>query len=64
MTDRSREEILGLLDGFELVPPGLVWAPQWRPDAGDTSAEPQRSSVLAAVGQTTTGQTATGSGGR
>lgn len=31
---RSREEIQGLLEGLDLVPPGIVWVPQWHPDPG------------------------------
>ena len=30
---RSRGEILRFFDGFELVDPGLVYIPQWHPDA-------------------------------
>jgi SAM-dependent methyltransferase len=30
---RSRAEILRLFEGFELVEPGLVYAPTWRPDS-------------------------------
>ena len=30
---RSRAEILRFFDGFELVDPGLVYIPQWRPDS-------------------------------
>ncbi|MBO3746800.1 SAM-dependent methyltransferase [Streptosporangiaceae bacterium NEAU-GS5] len=36
ITLRSREEILGLFDGFRLVPPGLVSLPAWRPDEEDS----------------------------
>jgi len=32
---RSRAEILRFFDGFELVEPGLVYIPQWRPDSPD-----------------------------
>lgn len=32
---RSREEILRLVSGLQLIEPGLVWTPQWRPDPGD-----------------------------
>jgi len=32
---RSREEILGFYDGFELLEPGLV---QWRPVTGQAEA--------------------------
>jgi SAM-dependent methyltransferase len=30
---RSRAEILRFFDGFDLVDPGLVYIPQWRPDS-------------------------------
>jgi S-adenosyl methyltransferase len=32
---RSKAEVLRLVDGLDLVEPGLVWTPQWRPDPGD-----------------------------
>lgn len=32
---RCREEVLGLVDGLELIEPGLVWTAQWRPDPGE-----------------------------
>jgi hypothetical protein len=32
MTIRSREQILRLFEGFELVPPGLVDVEKWRPE--------------------------------
>jgi hypothetical protein len=38
---RSREDVLGFLAGLELVEPGLVTVPEWRPDAGEpVPAEP------------------------
>ncbi|GAB3383678.1 SAM-dependent methyltransferase [Amycolatopsis echigonensis] len=33
LTQRSREQIAALFGDFELVEPGLVWLPDWRPDA-------------------------------
>src|ERR687893_296076 len=33
LTARSAPEIQALLDGFDLVPPGVVFLPQWRPDS-------------------------------
>jgi S-adenosyl methyltransferase len=48
---RSREEVAALLDGLELVEPGVVWTPQWQPD-DDTDplfATPERSATFAAV---------------
>jgi hypothetical protein len=35
LTPRSHEQIRGFFAGFELVEPGLVWVPQWRPDDGE-----------------------------
>ena len=29
---RTHAEVLGLFDGFEMVDPGLVQLPLWRPD--------------------------------
>jgi len=37
--ERSRDEVLKLVDGLELVPPGLVWLPEWRPDPGTEQPE-------------------------
>jgi len=31
---RRRDAVLALVDGLDLVPPGLVWTPQWRPEPG------------------------------
>jgi hypothetical protein len=35
MTMRDRAGIMRFFDGFELVEPGLVWTPQWRPESPD-----------------------------
>ena len=32
VTTRTHAEILGLVPGLDLVEPGLVWLPQWRPE--------------------------------
>ena len=32
---RRPEQIAGFFDGLELVPPGLVPCPRWRPDPDD-----------------------------
>ncbi|MFJ8042690.1 SAM-dependent methyltransferase [Kitasatospora sp. NPDC096147] len=32
LTMRSREQVLGFFDGLELLEPGVVTAPNWRPD--------------------------------
>jgi SAM-dependent methyltransferase len=50
---RSRAEIQRFFDGFDLVDPGLVYIPQWRPDSpGDVPADPSRLWALVGVGQT------------
>ena len=40
LTYRPREQVLRFFDGLELVPPGLVRAPEWRPDSDDDAANP------------------------
>ena len=49
---RSREEIAGLMDGFTLLEPGLVWIPQWRPDTpADVPEDPSRYWALGGAGR-------------
>jgi hypothetical protein len=49
---RTRQEVLGLMDGTELIEPGLVWAQDWRPDPPENPGEgPTKSFILAAVGR-------------
>jgi O-methyltransferase involved in polyketide biosynthesis len=50
MHNRGHEELHALLSGFDLVEPGLVWLPQWRPDP-DTGLrdDPAKSLCYAAV---------------
>ncbi len=53
---RSREEVLALMPGYELLPPGLTDAIRWRPDPRDLRPDPlggdvARYSLLAAVGR-------------
>jgi hypothetical protein len=57
---RSREQILALMPGYELVPPGLVDAILWRPDPDEQQGHQDplggdvtRYSLLAAVGRRT-----------
>ncbi|HZR50456.1 MAG TPA: SAM-dependent methyltransferase [Streptosporangiaceae bacterium] len=37
--ERTADQIRKLVDGLELVPPGLVWLPEWRPDPGTEPPE-------------------------
>jgi S-adenosyl methyltransferase len=32
---RSRAAIRQLVDGMDIIEPGLAWPPEWRPDPGD-----------------------------
>ncbi|WP_405763066.1 SAM-dependent methyltransferase [Streptomyces sp. NBC_01420] len=50
---RTREEIAGFFDGFELVEPGLVPMPEWRPEstAAPENEDPYAFSGIAGVGR-------------
>ncbi len=49
---RDRAGVRALFTGFDLVEPGVVWAPQWRPDDPATVGEhPERSGSYVAVGR-------------
>ena len=51
-TPRGHAEINGFFDGFDLVEPGLVFLPQWRPDGpGPLTDHPERSLNYAGVGR-------------
>ncbi|MBH0781141.1 SAM-dependent methyltransferase [Nocardia bovistercoris] len=53
ITSRNREEFTRLLDGFELVEPGVVFAPDWRPDEKGAvdPQDPARRCNFAAIGR-------------
>jgi SAM-dependent methyltransferase len=52
MTMRSPAEVRRLFDGYELVEPGVVYLPQWRPDPGEPPVErPERLTGLVGVGR-------------
>ncbi|ONI84610.1 hypothetical protein ALI22I_29120 [Saccharothrix sp. ALI-22-I] len=52
MTMRSRAEVTAFFDGFDLVDPGVVYLPLWRPESPDEVDEhPERFTGLAAVGR-------------
>ena len=47
---RSRTEILRFFEGFDLVEPGLVYIPEWRPDSpGDVPSDPSKFWFLAGM---------------
>jgi hypothetical protein len=52
MTLRDHDELAALLRDFELVEPGLVWVPEWRPDGHEIYLDaPDRSRCYGAVGR-------------
>ncbi|MBM9507305.1 SAM-dependent methyltransferase [Actinacidiphila acididurans] len=52
VTARSHDGIAALFTGFDLVDPGLVYVPLWRPDAADdVPANPSEYWVYAGVGR-------------
>ncbi|MEU3456470.1 SAM-dependent methyltransferase [Micromonospora sp. NPDC006766] len=48
---RSRAELAGLFDGFELVDPGVVWVPQWRPESPEQAENAAQAVFLGGVGR-------------
>jgi len=52
ITLRTRDQVAGFFGGFELVEPGLVATPSWRPESMDELfvQEPERGQAYAGVG--------------
>ncbi|HKS44336.1 MAG TPA: SAM-dependent methyltransferase [Amycolatopsis sp.] len=49
---RSGEELAALLTGFDIVEPGVVFTPLWRPDnPEDIGPNPERAGIMAVVGR-------------
>lgn len=48
---RDRAEVEALIDGLDLVEPGVVWTPQWHPDTTPGDADPRESLIYAVVGR-------------
>lgn len=49
---RTRQQVQDLMAGTELVEPGLVWTPQWRPDSPeDVGDRPELMAIFAGVGR-------------
>src|SRR5690606_16083326 len=48
---RSREEIARFFEGYDMVEPGLVSPPRWRPDSPPEDEDPFAFSGLAGVGR-------------
>jgi hypothetical protein len=51
LTLRSLEQITGFFDGLELLEPGLVSTPRWRPDATDIAGDLRDVDQFCAVGR-------------
>ena len=52
MTMRTRDQVVRLFDGWELVEPGVVYLPQWRPEPETPEPDrPERTPGLAGVGR-------------
>jgi hypothetical protein len=52
VTARAAPEIEAMFDGFDLIEPGLVWAPLWRPESPDEVPDrPELSGNLVGVGR-------------
>jgi hypothetical protein len=51
VTHRDLDEVHDFFDGLDLVEPGLVWTPQWRPEdeSGPGYEHPERSATFAGV---------------
>jgi hypothetical protein len=50
---RTREQALELFGGLELIEPGLVWVPEWRPDGSEVEVAPERTGWLGGVARIT-----------
>jgi hypothetical protein len=48
---RSPQQIQALFDGYDLVDPGLVYLPQWRPDRPEDARDAESVWMLAGVGR-------------
>jgi SAM-dependent methyltransferase len=48
---RSRAELTALFDGFELLDPGVVWVPQWRPDTPESAENAEQAVFMGGVGR-------------
>ncbi|MGA8115380.1 MAG: SAM-dependent methyltransferase [Actinocatenispora sp.] len=52
LNSRTRDEVTTLFDGFDLVEPGVVFVPEWRPDdPGDVPDDPGRFCAYGGVGR-------------
>ncbi|AOS63277.1 SAM-dependent methyltransferase [Actinoalloteichus hymeniacidonis] len=50
-TMRSREQVTAMMDGFEILPPGVVFSAAWQPDDEPGEVRPEQSGAYAVVGR-------------
>jgi hypothetical protein len=48
--NRSRAQITSLFGDYELIEPGAVYVPEWRPDEGEAEDHPERFLFFGGVG--------------
>ncbi|MEV4759153.1 SAM-dependent methyltransferase [Micromonospora sp. NPDC049559] len=48
---RTRQGLTDLFDGFDLLDPGVVWVPHWRPDTLDSTEDAHRAVFMGGVGR-------------
>jgi SAM-dependent methyltransferase len=48
---RGRAELSALFAGFELVDPGVVWVPQWRPESPEQAEDAAKAVFIGGVGR-------------
>lgn len=48
---RGRNQVIRFFDGFDLVDPGVVWVPEWRPDPGESVEQPELSHSVGGIGR-------------
>lgn len=48
---RSRAEFRAMFGDYDIVPPGIVYTPQWRPDPNHRFDRPSKARILAGVGK-------------
>ena len=51
LSPRSRRQLTEFFDGFDLVEPGIVWVPQWRPDSTDGLDDAERAVFMGGMGR-------------
>jgi len=52
ITPRTKAQVTDMLKGLEIVEPGIVFTPEWRPETPeDVGADPSKANLYAAVGR-------------